>query len=270
MQHGGETVICDPGTGYMKMGFAGDNFPKATFASLVGRPMLRSEEYLGEEVQLKEIMVGDEASKYRSLLELSYPTEEGIVRNWQDMEILLGYSFQKIGVNSMKGRSLFVTEAIMNPVNNKAGMMEILFEKFGTGRLQYGYQALMSLFAEGLETALLVDSGDGVTHCIPVYQGNLLKAQFERLDVAGRHITNNLSKLLSMRGYAFNSSSDFEIVREIKEKFCFVSGDIEMDKKLALETTVHEKYPLHHADLSSCRTETRSRSEGNVSWRPKF
>jgi actin-related protein 2 len=36
------TIICDPGTGYMKMGFAGDNFPKASFASLVGRPMLRS------------------------------------------------------------------------------------------------------------------------------------------------------------------------------------------------------------------------------------
>lgn len=69
----------------MKMGYAGDNFPKATFASLVGRPMLRSEESLAEDVQLKEIMVGDEASKYRSLLELSYPTEEGKVKNWADM-----------------------------------------------------------------------------------------------------------------------------------------------------------------------------------------
>ena len=48
-----KTVICDPGTGYMKMGFAGDNFPQAAFASLVGRPMLRFEESLGEEVQLK-------------------------------------------------------------------------------------------------------------------------------------------------------------------------------------------------------------------------
>lgn len=46
-------IICDPGTGYMKMGFAGDNFPKASFASLVGRPMLRFEESLGEGVQLK-------------------------------------------------------------------------------------------------------------------------------------------------------------------------------------------------------------------------
>ena len=129
------------------------------------------------------------------------------------MEILLKYSFDRIGVRNPQGRSVFVTEAIMNPVGNKAGMMEILFEKFGISRVQYGYQALMSLFAEGLDTALLVDSGDGVTHCIPVFQGNLLKAQFNRLDIAGRHITNHLSKLLHMRGYAFNSTSDFEVVR---------------------------------------------------------
>ena len=132
------------------------------------------------------------------------------------MEILLKYSFDRIGVTNPKGRSVFITEAIMNPVANKIGMMEIMFEKFQVDRLQYGYQALMSLYAEGLDTALLLDAGDGVTHCLPVYQGNIIKARFERLDIAGRHITNNLSKLLHMRGYAFNSSSDFETVREIK------------------------------------------------------
>lgn len=56
---------------------------------------------------------------------------------------------------------------------------------------------------------MLLDSGDGVTHCIPVFQGTILKHAFERLDIAGRHITNHLIKLLHNRGYAFNSSSDF-------------------------------------------------------------
>lgn len=79
------TIICDPGTGYMKMGFAGDNFPRATFASLIGRPMLRAKQVLSENLELKEIMVGDEAERYRALLELSHPTEEGIVKNWEEM-----------------------------------------------------------------------------------------------------------------------------------------------------------------------------------------
>lgn len=85
------------------------------------------------------------------------------------MELLLKYSFEQIGVVNPAGRSVFLTEAIMNPISNKVGMMEIMFEKFGVGRLQYGMQALMSLFAEALQTALLLDSGDGVSHVIPVY-----------------------------------------------------------------------------------------------------
>ena len=67
---------------------------------------------------------------------------------------------------------MFLTEAIMNPVTNKVGMMEVMFEKLQVNRIQYGMQALMSLFAEGMETAMLLDSGDGVTHVIPVFDGN--------------------------------------------------------------------------------------------------
>jgi actin-related protein len=69
----------------------------------------------------------------------------------------------------------------MNPISNKIGMMEVMFEKFQCDRIQYGMQALMSLFAEGMMTAMLLDSGDGVTHCIPVFEGNVIKNSFERL-----------------------------------------------------------------------------------------
>jgi len=59
-----------------------------------------------------------------------------------------------------------------------------------------------------------------------------------RLDVAGRDVTRQLIKLLLRRGYAFNRTADFETVRQIKEKLCFVSYDLELDNKLAEETTV--------------------------------
>lgn len=127
----------------------------------------------------------------------------------------------------------------MNPVQNKEGMLELLFEKFGVEKVQYGMQALMSLFAEGMMSAMLLDSGDGVTHCIPVFDGNVITTSFERMELAGRHVTDHLLKLLHRRGYAFNSTSDFELVRELKEKFCFISGDIAVDNKLALETCIH-------------------------------
>ena len=84
----------------------------------------------------------------------------------------------------------------------------------------------------------MVDSGDGVTHIVPVYDGFSLPHLTRRLDIAGRDVTRYLIKLLLMRGYAFNRTADFETVREIKEKLCYVSYDLDLDTRLAEETTV--------------------------------
>ena len=75
----------------------------------------------------------------------------------------------------------------------------------------------------GLQTGVVVDSGDGVTHIVPVYDGFSLPHLTRRLDVAGRDVTRYLIKLLLMRGYAFNRTADFETVRQIKEKLCYMS-----------------------------------------------
>lgn len=91
----------------------------------------------------------------------------------------------------------------------------------------------------------MVDSGDGVTHIVPVYDGYSMPHLVKRLEVAGRDITRYLIKLLLLRGYAFNRTADFETVRELKEKLCYVgyynfkqSYDLKIEQKLATETTV--------------------------------
>lgn len=73
---------------------------------------------------------------------------------------------------------------------------------------------------------------------MPVYDGFALPHLTRRLDVAGRDVTRYLIKLLLMRGYAFERTADFETVRDIKEKLSFMSYDLDLDKKLADETTV--------------------------------
>ena len=96
----------------------------------------------------------------------------------------------------------------------------------------------MEIYIIGLQTGVVVDSGDGVTHIVPVYDGYALPHLVRRLDVAGRDITRYLIKLLLLRGYAFNRTADFETVRQLKEKVCYVGYDLEMENKLATETTV--------------------------------
>ena len=97
----------------------------------------------------------------------------------------------------------------------------------------------------GLTSGVVVDSGDGVTHIVPVYHSVVLNHLTRRLDVAGRDVTRQLIALLLRRGYAFNRTADFETVRQIKEKLCYVSYDLELDKRLSEDTTVLvESYTL--------------------------
>jgi actin-related protein 2 len=98
---------------------------------------------------------------------------------------------------------------------------------------------VLTLYAQGLLTGVVVDSGDGVTHtCCRVFDGFSLPHLTRRLDVAGRAVTRYLIKLMLLRGYAFNRTADFETVRMIKEKLCYVAYDTQFENKLAHETTV--------------------------------
>lgn len=190
-------------------------------------------------------MCGDEASAVRSLLQISYPMENGIIRNWEDMGHLWDYSFYERMKIDTRGRKVLLTEPPMNPVANRAKMAETMFEKFSFGGVYVAIQAVLALYAQGLTSGVVVDSGDGVTHIVPVYESVVLNHLTRRLDVAGRDVTRQLIALMLRRGYAFNRTADFETVRQIKEKFCYVSYDLDYDTKLANETTVLvEKYEL--------------------------
>ena len=187
--------------------------PSVTMPALIGRPMLRYAEKL-EEIELKPIMIGDEVTKVRSLLELTYPMKEGIIEDKEDMGRLWDYCIRnKLGIEGdLKDRKILLTEAPNNPNDNKKKMGEIVFEQLGLGYFNIEPQAKLSLFCEGLETGIILDSGDGVTHCIPIAYGYIIHPKIIRMDIAGRHITDYLIKLLQVKGYAFNSTADFELV----------------------------------------------------------
>ncbi|KAI2409217.1 Arp2/3 complex subunit, actin nucleation center [Ophidiomyces ophidiicola] len=220
------------------------NFPEHQFPSIVGRPILRSEEQAGD-IVVKDIMCGDEAAAARSMLQISYPMENGIVRNWDDMQHLWNYTFYEKMKIDPTGRKIMLTEPPMNPLKNREQMCEVMLEGYNFGGVYVAIQAVLALYAQGLSSGVVVDSGDGVTHIVPVYESTVLNHLTRRLDVAGRDVTRNLIALLLRRGYALNRTADFETVRQIKEKLCYVSYDLELDQRLSEDTTVLvESYTL--------------------------
>ncbi|KAK5683604.1 Arp2/3 complex subunit, actin nucleation center [Elasticomyces elasticus] len=243
-------IVLDGGTGFLKVGYAGTNFPTHQYPSIVGRPILRAEESsspdnLPEGLVLKDIMCGDEAAAARSMLQITYPMENGIVKRWEDMQQLWDYTFYEKMKIDPSGRKILLTEPPMNPLRNREQMAEVMFERYGFGGVYVAIQAVLALYAQGLSSGVVVDSGDGVTHIVPVYESTVLNHLTRRLDVAGRDVTRNLISLLLRRGYALNRTADFETVRAIKEKLCYVSYDLGLDQKLSEETTVLvESYTL--------------------------
>jgi len=242
---GKTVVVCDNGTGFVKCGYAGTNFPAHIFPCMVGRPIIRSASKLLED-QLRDIEVGERCSQHRSNLEINYPMKNGKVVSWEDMRHVWDYTFGEEKMNLDPKESLIMlTEPPMNPNKNREKMLEEMFENYGFHGAYIATQAVLTLYAQGLLTGVVVDSGDGVTHIVAVYDGFTIPSITKRLDIAGRDITQYLIELLLVHGYVFNKTADFDTVRMIKEKLCYVAYNIHSEQKLALDTTfLVENYTL--------------------------
>lgn len=99
----------------------------------------------------------------------------------------------------------------------------------------------MSLYAAGRTTGLVADAGDGVSHTIPVFEGFSIPHAVEKMEIAGRVLTDWMQKLLLGIGESLTSSAELEIVRDIKEKLSYVAQNYEQEHAQAQSSSEHDK-----------------------------
>ncbi|KAG7258158.1 hypothetical protein CRUP_031583 [Coryphaenoides rupestris] len=208
-------IILDTGSGVMKAGFSDQELPSVIFPTIIGLP--KYEEMMNGSAQ-QEAYIGHNAQQMRGVLALRYPMKNGVIHNWDDMEKLLGVD--------PEDHPVMLTEAPMNPAESRARAVEVLFDRFGVPFVYVAVQPVLALYAAGRCTGVVFDSGDGVSHSVPVFEGYSLPHAIQRFPLAGHDVTLHLRK---EQGVCLRTSAELEIVREMKERCCRVALDYEAE-----------------------------------------
>ena len=237
---GRKSIVLDNGTGISKNGYSGEDQPRSVFPTVIGKPKYG---HIMPEVKdySREWYIGEEAMELKGLMQLRFPIEHGIVDDWPSMERIWHYTFYTDLRVDPSEHPVLLTEAPLNPRSNREKMAEIMFETFNVPALYIATQAILSLYASGRTTGCVLDIGDGVSHIVPIFEGFALSHAIQRIDLAGRDVTNYLQRLLRQKGYNFSSSAEKEIVRDVKEKLCYVALDPERELILSKKISGMDK-----------------------------
>jgi centractin len=137
-------LVIDNGSGVIKAGFGGEEQPSLLFNAYVGRP--KYDKVMVATTSDQNIFIGEQTEKFRGVLKINYPIKHGIITDWKDMELLWRHVYEKLNV-SPKEHPVLLTEAPLNPYQNRVRAAEIFFETFDVPSLFFQTQAVLSLYA---------------------------------------------------------------------------------------------------------------------------
>ena len=231
-----QCIVIDNGSTFIKVGYAGDDGPREVFPSCVERRKVATCENL--EAGSTD-SIGDENEISKIYSPLYYPIERGVVLEWGEMEQLWNKGFNRMNRNTDE-RSVVLVDHSIDLTTNRIMMTKILFENFHVPGLYIAHPTLLSLYAAGNIEGVVLWCGGEVTTAIAVYGGFIISYTVQSMDIGGNNLTKYLRNLLQEKGYQLTSETELDIVREMKEKLCYIALDVEKE----VGTEINTEYSL--------------------------
>lgn len=207
------TVVIDNGSGYIKGGLNVDDKPSVVFPTLVGT-------YRHKENS--RLFVGDEAMFHESELSIYHPIDHGHISNWDMVQNIWNYTLKCVDEKRV-ATDVLLTEPPLCSTSHRIKMGQMFFEYYDFLNINISVSGLMSIYANGITTGLVLDIGEGVTQCLPIFDGYIEKNSIIRTDFGGEELTMYLQKLICDNGYTMTTRKNFEYVKFMKENLCFCS-----------------------------------------------
>lgn len=238
-------VVIDNGTGYTKMGYSGNVEPQYIIPTILATRADDAGVGKRDGVEDLDFYIGDAALANSTTHQVNYPIRHGLIDNWDNMERMWQRCLFEYLRCDPEDHYVVLTEPPLNPPENREYTAEIMFETFNVPGLYIAVQAVLALAAswtssqvsEKSLTGTVIDSGDGVTHVIPVAEGYVIGSCIKHIPLAGRTITQFIQQLIRDRKEPVPAEDSLDVARKIKEDFCYVCPD------LAKEFAKYDKNP---------------------------
>ena len=233
----GKTLVFDVGASSIKVGFAGSLSPVQVIPTIIGAPRRHFEKHITK----RNLLLGEDALRscdYKNMV-FRYPIDEkGSVQDWSSLTYLLQHAVHKVGIDECSIHKALITKPYNMKKTDIKRLVDIFFQKLGFGAVTMHDQAALVLYTQGVDTGIVVELGDSLANIVPVYKGHAIPKLDKQMPIGGRTISMYLTNLIQRRGYQLDSREDLEIVREIKEKSCYVALEPDIEERLSEETTV--------------------------------
>ncbi|OMJ73835.1 hypothetical protein SteCoe_27385 [Stentor coeruleus] len=220
-----EAIVVDIGSHLIRAGLSGHDSPKIIEETVVGRPKLAGAVTLDH----KDLYIGREAMEKRDILTLSHPMKYSTVQNWEEIDKIYHHIFFNQLIADPNQSRILIMEPPLNKRQYREKITEVMFETFSCGGFYLANSSVMSLFATGRTTGIVIESGLNETCIVPTYEGYALPQATLKLPIGGEEITNFLITNLKASGIDLPHSKEFEVAQDIKEKYCYLSTDYQQE-----------------------------------------